>query len=63
MPLIAWVSIADAEQVEEARLAQVDALLVELDQVAELWEGEFDSGEEIRQIRQHRDEQIWSSKS
>src|SRR5262245_54731528 len=63
MPLMTQTSIADAEQVEEARLVEVDTLLAQLDQVAELWEGEFDAAEEIRRMRQDRDEQIWPSKS
>jgi len=41
---------------------EADALLVLCDAAAEMWRGEFDAAEEIRQMRQERDEQIWPSR-
>jgi hypothetical protein len=40
------------------RLAEVDAWITEADVVAELWEGEFDSAEDIRRMREDRDNQL-----
>ncbi len=40
-----------------------DELLALCDAAADMWEGEFDAAQEIRQMRQERDEQIWPSKS
>lgn len=45
---------ADAEQVQREREARADALLQELDTIAESIEGEFDSAEDIREIREER---------
>lgn len=42
------------EQILQDREAEADALLTELDAVAESIEGEFDSAEDIRQIRAER---------
>jgi hypothetical protein len=39
------------EQAQQERLANLDAWLAECDQVAELWEGEFDSAADLRRIR------------
>jgi hypothetical protein len=39
---------------EQARLVEVDAWLAECDAVAESIEGEFDSAEDLRQIREER---------
>jgi hypothetical protein len=47
-------SVTDEEQARRERLAQVDAWLAECDAVAESIEGEFDSAEDIRQIREER---------
>ena len=44
----------DEEEARRERLAQVDAWLAECDTVAESIEGEFDSAEDIRQIREER---------
>jgi len=41
-------------QARQARLAEVDAWLAECDAVAESIEGEFDSAEDLRQIREER---------
>lgn len=45
---------SDAEQVQREREAMADALLQALDAIAESIEGEFDSAEDIRQIREER---------
>ena len=45
---------ADAEQVQREREAMADALLQELDTIAESIEGEFDSAKDIREIREER---------
>lgn len=45
---------SDEEKARWERLAQVDAWLAECDTVAESIEGEFDSAEDIRQIREER---------
>lgn len=42
------------EQAQRTRLAEVDAWLAECDAVAESIEGEFDSAEDLRQIREER---------
>ena len=44
----------DAEQAPREREAMADALLQELDTIAESIEGEFDSAEDIRQMREER---------
>jgi hypothetical protein len=52
---------------EESRRQQCEReaneLLALCDAAAEMWEGEFDAAEEIRQMRQGRDDQIWLNKS
>lgn len=40
------------------REREADELLALYDAAAEMWEGKFDAVEEIRQMRQERDEQI-----
>lgn len=45
---------SDEEKSRRERLVQVDAWLAECDTVAESIEGEFDSAEDIRQIREER---------
>lgn len=45
---------AAPEQVQREREARADALLQELDTIAESIEGEFDSAEDIREIREER---------
>jgi hypothetical protein len=49
---------------DDAALHQMEAekLLALCDAAAEMWEGEFDAAEEIRRMRQERDEQIWASR-
>jgi len=48
------VPTREEEQMRRARLAEVDAWLAECDRVAESIEGEFDSAEDLRQIREER---------
>jgi len=43
------------------RQKQAKKLLALCDAAAEMWEGEFDSAEDIRQMREERDEQVWAS--
>ena len=45
---------AAPEQVQREREARADALLQELDTIAESIEGEFDSAKDIREIREER---------
>jgi hypothetical protein len=47
------------ERARREREAMADALLAELDAIAESIEGEFDSAEDIRKIREERGEQGW----
>ena len=42
------------ERARREREAAADALLAELDEIAESIEGEFDSAEDIRRIREER---------
>jgi hypothetical protein len=53
----------DEESLRQQREREADELLALCDTAAELWEGEFDAAEEIRQMRQERDERVWPSKS
>ena len=46
------------EKTQRARLAEVDAWLEECDAVAESIEGEFDSAEDLRRIREERASQL-----
>ena len=52
-----------AESLRHQRERETDEILALCDAAAELWKGEFDAAEEIRQLRQERDEQTWQSKS
>lgn len=45
---------SDEETAQREQLAQVDAWLAECDAVAASIEGEFDSAEDLRQIREER---------
>jgi hypothetical protein len=49
--------------IEKPSAGDTDELLALCDAAADMWEGEFDAAQEIRQMRQERDEQIWPSKS
>ena len=42
------------ERARQERLAKLDMWLAECDEVAELWEGEFDSVADLRRIRDER---------
>ena len=48
---------AKEETLRQQRERKVDELIALCDAAAEMWEGEFDAVQEIRQIRQKRDEQ------
>jgi len=56
-----FVSKSLALKDDDTRLRQqeADRLLALCDATAELWEGEFDAAEDIRQMRRERDEQIF----
>jgi hypothetical protein len=41
----------NGKQEERQRLAKIDAWLAECDEIAELWEGTFDSAEDLRRLR------------
>lgn len=45
------------------REREADELLALCDAAAKMWEGKFDAAEEIQQMHQEKDEQIWSSRS
>lgn len=53
-PLITSTGESGEEQALQERVVQADALLAELDAIAESIEGVFDSAEDIRQIREER---------
>ena len=59
----AMPTAVDEESRRQQREREADELLALCDAAAEMWEGEFDSAEEIRQMRQGRDDQIWPNKS
>ena len=55
--------VTDEESLQRQRERDADELLALCDAAAEMWRGEFDAVEEIRQMRQERDEKIWPSRS
>jgi hypothetical protein len=57
------VAAGDEESLRQQREREADELLALCDTAAELWKGEFDAAEEIRQMRRERDERVWPSKS
>lgn len=60
--LPSMLTAADEESLRQQRERDTDELLALCDAAAEMWRGEFDVAEEIRQMRQERDEQIWPSR-
>ncbi|MGH7597393.1 MAG: hypothetical protein ACREOI_13655 [bacterium] len=44
------------------RQKEADKLLALCDAAAEMWKGEFDAAEDVRQMRRERDDQIWANK-
>jgi len=48
---VAFSEESAEEWARQKRLAKLDAWLTECEQVAELWEGEFDSAADLRRIR------------
>ncbi len=65
LSLVAEVApvVGSAESLRQQREREADEILVLCDAAAELWQGEFDSAKEIRQLRHERDEQVWQRKS
>ena len=66
LKLIARISerLSNAPLDIEKQLAEdADEILALCDAAADMWEEKFDAAQEIRQMRQERDEQIWPSKS
>jgi hypothetical protein len=55
--------VVNEEVARQQREQEADAILALCDAAAEMWEGEFDAAEDIRQMRQDRDKQIWLNKS
>ena len=51
------------EALRQQREKEADELLALCDAAAEMWQGEFDVVEEIRQMRQERDDQRWLNRS
>ena len=51
---------SDEKQARQEREEAADTLMAELDEIAESIEGEFDSAEDIRQIREERTNRILS---
>ena len=49
----------EEETVRQQREKEADELLALCDAAAEMWEGRFDAVQEIRQVRQERNEEIW----
>jgi len=47
----------EKDSLQQQHEREADEILALCDAVAEMWEGEFDAAEEIRQMRQERDEQ------
>jgi len=61
--LMATIAPSGMESVRQEREAMADALLAELDVLAESIEGNFDSAEDIRQIREERVSRLCSLRS
>ena len=53
----------DLSDVEPQQERETDELLALCDAAAEMFEDAFDSAEEIRRMRQQRDEHLWPNKS
>ena len=51
-------TVKDAAALRQKKAKELLALC---DAAAEMWEDEFDSAEDIRQMREERDEQVWAS--
>ena len=56
------LTVVGEESLRRQPERDTNELLALCDAAAEMWRGEFDAAEEIRQMRQERDEQIWLSK-
>lgn len=53
---------AEEEALSCQRAREADEILALCDAAAKMWRGKFDAVEDIRRMRQERDEQIWPSK-
>lgn len=70
LKLIAYISeqLSDTplelteDNIRKQREKEANEILALCDEAAEMWEGKFDSAEDIRRIRKERDEQICQSK-
>lgn len=60
--LDSMMAIEERKALIKQREKEADELLRLCDAAAEKWEGEFNAEQDIRQIRQKRDEQIWQNK-
>lgn len=49
--LVVPTAESEQERAQQERLVEVDAWIAKCDEVAELWEGEFDSAADLRRIR------------
>ena len=49
------------ENVLQKREKEANEILALCDEAAEMWDGKFDSAEDIRRMRKERDEQIWQN--
>ncbi|MBT9173916.1 MAG: hypothetical protein DDT21_02323 [Syntrophomonadaceae bacterium] len=49
--------------IEKQHAVDANEVLALCDAAADMWNGKFDAAQEIRQMRQEREEQIWPSKS
>jgi len=56
------IAVEEQRALIQQREKEADELLIMCDAAAEKWEGDFDADQDIRQIRQERDEQIWQNK-
>jgi len=51
--------VAGEEPSLQQRMREADEILALCDAAARMWRGQFDAVEDIRRMRQARDEQIW----
>jgi len=61
--IVAPLELSRENLLEDALQKQkkADELLALCDAAADMWEGKFDSAEDIRQMRKERDKQIWQN--
>lgn len=56
------MAVEEQKSLMQQREKEADRLLAICDAAAEQWVGDFDSSQDIRQIRQERVEQIWQNR-